>query len=274
MARRRRRGTGSGATGDAVLAPDRRAAPGWWPAPPGAGQAASSAGDPRRRLDHLLEVVEHQQEPAFAERGGERLGPGGMPGASRTPSAWAIAGRTRAGSRSGARSTKTTPSGNAGAAARAASIASRVLPTPPGPVSVTRRWARQEIDDLAAPRRRGRGARSAGSAAGPDPTAPAAAGVAGEVESTATPSRRSARSTSGSQSSSGRSSTSIHWAASSQYARSSGIATGSRSSGRIGRSCFQARATSWRTLREAKAAAEQQSTSAPLPRIAATISGP
>ena len=37
------------------------------------------------------------------------------------------------------------PSGNEGAAVRAASMASRVLPTPPGPVSVTSRWSANNL---------------------------------------------------------------------------------------------------------------------------------
>ncbi len=58
--------------------------------------------------------------------------------ASRTPSAWAIAGSTSAGSASGARSTNQTPSPNSSPRSAATSTARRVLPTPPGPVRVTR----------------------------------------------------------------------------------------------------------------------------------------
>ncbi len=58
---------------------------------------------------------------------------------SRTPSACPMADSTNAGSRTGARSTTHTPSGKLPdpAASPAAASASRVLPTPPGPVRVS-----------------------------------------------------------------------------------------------------------------------------------------
>ena len=62
-----------------------------------------------------------------------------LPGDSRTPSAAAMVGTTRVGSVSGERSTKTTPSGKRRVIAAATAMASRVLPTPPGPVSVSNR---------------------------------------------------------------------------------------------------------------------------------------
>ena len=61
----------------------------------------------------------------------------GVASRSSTPSCWAMALSTSPGSRSGARSTKTTSSAKSPANAPATSIASRVLPTPPGPVSVS-----------------------------------------------------------------------------------------------------------------------------------------
>ena len=60
-----------------------------------------------------------------------------------------MAGATRAGSASGARSTKATPSAKSAASDLATRSASRVLPTPPGPVRVTRRTSgrRKQVDD-------------------------------------------------------------------------------------------------------------------------------
>ncbi len=64
---------------------------------------------------------------------------GGRPTRSGGPSAAAAASGTRAGSSSPARSTKRMPSGNVRWTRSARRRASRVLPTPPGPVSVTSR---------------------------------------------------------------------------------------------------------------------------------------
>ena len=58
---------------------------------------------------------------------------------ARTARVWAIVGRIRLGSAIGARLTKKTPSGNSSIASAASWSASRVLPVPPGPVSVRRR---------------------------------------------------------------------------------------------------------------------------------------
>ena len=63
----------------------------------------------------------------------------GIPGCSRTPSATATADGTCAGSRTGASSASHTPSANRAATRPATAPASRVLPTPPGPVTVTSR---------------------------------------------------------------------------------------------------------------------------------------
>ena len=62
-----------------------------------------------------------------------------LPFDSRMPSARAIVAATSRWSRTGARSTKNTPSGKLVCAAAATVKASRVLPTPLGPVRVTRR---------------------------------------------------------------------------------------------------------------------------------------
>ena len=60
-------------------------------------------------------------------------------GRSRTPSTCATALRTSCASNTGARSTSQAPSRNRSACAAATSMARRVLPEPPAPVSVTRR---------------------------------------------------------------------------------------------------------------------------------------
>ena len=65
---------------------------------------AQEAGDERRGLDDLLEVVEHEQETLFAQdclQLVDELGP-----VSRTPSAWAMTGATKDGSVIGASATK------------------------------------------------------------------------------------------------------------------------------------------------------------------------
>jgi len=63
------------------------------------------------------------------------------PGASRTSSAEATACGTRSGSESEANSTSHSPSSNPSTRSLATSSASRVLPQPPGPVSVSKRVA-------------------------------------------------------------------------------------------------------------------------------------
>ena len=79
---------------------------------------------------------------AAAGRAGSSLGSrrSGRPPASRTPSAWAMVGTTRAGSRIGARSTRRARRPAKCAEQSAATwSARRVLPMPPGPVSVSSR---------------------------------------------------------------------------------------------------------------------------------------
>ena len=63
----------------------------------------------------------------------------GSPGVSGTLRRWAMVGSSMAGSRTGASATTTTPSGKVSPTAPAARSARRVLPTPPVPVTVTRR---------------------------------------------------------------------------------------------------------------------------------------
>ena len=90
--------------------------------------------------EHLLEVVEHQQELLVAQEGRQTLGAaaGRRRRARRAPAR--SVGGTRSGSPIGARATKQTPSAKSARAARPRPArARRVLPTPPGPVSVTSR---------------------------------------------------------------------------------------------------------------------------------------
>ena len=81
--------------------------------------------------------------------------------ASFTSSASARAGRNCAGSVTSASATNATPSRNSGASSRPSSTTIRVFPTPPGPVIVTTRCSRAELDERrqiggAADERRGR----------------------------------------------------------------------------------------------------------------------
>ena len=101
------------------------------PQPP---RGRQERGDLRRCLEHLLQVVEHEQRRRRGECPRDRLDRPTTPAASARPSAWATVGRTSAASRTGDRSTNT-----ADGATSAAASASRVLPVPPGPVSVSNR---------------------------------------------------------------------------------------------------------------------------------------
>ena len=119
----------------------------------------------RRGLVDLLEVVDDQESLPVAEALGQRLER--APRAHLDTEAAAISSGTSSGSRSGARPTKTTPSTNRSVSSCAAWMASRVLPVPPGPVSVTSRESsaeqRDDVLDLSAAsdercRRRGQAA--------------------------------------------------------------------------------------------------------------------
>ncbi len=96
------------------------------------GQTASSSTTGAR--PRSAPVVQHQQQALLA-----RTQPidEGSPLPSRTPNAWAIVGARGPGRARAARPTKHTPSGNVAAISAATASASRVLPTPPGPVRVT-----------------------------------------------------------------------------------------------------------------------------------------
>ncbi len=106
-------------------------------------RAEQAAHEPRRLVDDVLAVVEDQQELPVGERGGQAVGR--VRGRARRQDALSRAGRARPGPRAGprspigARSTKQTSP----AALAAASMASRVLPAPPGPRRVTSRASRR-----------------------------------------------------------------------------------------------------------------------------------
>ena len=98
--------------------------------------AARRTASPRRR--HVLAVIQHQQQLLTGQHPRQRLD---ERHARRLAQAQRHRDRrgTRAGSCTGASSISHTPSANRPATRRATSPASRVLPTPPGPVTVTRR---------------------------------------------------------------------------------------------------------------------------------------
>ena len=89
-------------------------------------------------VQHVFAVVEHQQPLPALQGGGHSLGHA-APGLWVTPSTAATASGTAAASLTAASSKNHTPSGNSSTSRPATSSASRVLPTPPTPVSVTSR---------------------------------------------------------------------------------------------------------------------------------------
>ena len=117
--------------------------------------APRAARELGRGLDDLLEVVEQEQQLALADVLGEAV-----LGAERL--------RDRLGRRAPGRAARTeptqkTPALNAGTSSAAASIASRVLPEPPGPVSVTQpRTVREHRDAARRAPARGRRTSDAG----------------------------------------------------------------------------------------------------------------
>ena len=103
--------------------------------------AQQRLGHARRRLDHVLAVVEHEQELLAAQRRGHALRRAGA-GWQREPERGGDRDRDQLGI--GQRRQLGDPDAVgvvAAAAGAATSSASRVLPTPPAPISVTSRWA-------------------------------------------------------------------------------------------------------------------------------------
>ena len=167
LGRRELRGIGQLERGDreAVLAVEPQ------DLPAGDHDGRSRAGgqqlaDHRRRVQHLLEVVQHQQGLRLRGCAGRRSR--SESDAPSAPMARAMVTATRAASVSGASGTKNTPPVKCPAQLAAASSASRVLPVPPGPVNVRSRTslpARRRSISSSSRRRPIRRVRRAGSAA-------------------------------------------------------------------------------------------------------------
>jgi len=100
-----------------------------------ASSSATTAGAAARTCSKLSNTSSR----CFARSTPKRPSCSGLPSAPRTPAAFSIAASTSSGSRTVASGTKTTPSVKPAPIAMAACSASRVLPTPPVPVSVSRR---------------------------------------------------------------------------------------------------------------------------------------
>ena len=101
------------------------------------GAAASSPAATPAAPVQLLQVIQHQQRPAIPQIPGHRVGGGPVTG--RHPGRRRSAFHITSASRTAASATKNTPCGKASSSDAAAASASRVLPTPPVPVSVTSR---------------------------------------------------------------------------------------------------------------------------------------
>ena len=95
------------------------------------GQAVEERRELRRRRDDLLEVVERSRSSSRSPMCSARP--------FLAPSVWAIVSETSAGSRRASSPTQKTPALYSVTIEAAVSMARRVLPEPPGPVSVTRR---------------------------------------------------------------------------------------------------------------------------------------
>ena len=101
------------------------------------GQPGQQLADLRRGLDHLLEVVEHQQHAA-CRPAGLRAGRAAPPPGSGMPSAWAMVGEHQGGLVDRCPAARRRRRRGMRSMASAASCSeSRVLPVPPGPVSVS-----------------------------------------------------------------------------------------------------------------------------------------
>ena len=182
----RRGGAPSGAARDAAPRRPPAAAPGSWPgcAAPGKRRAGARPA-PRRRRAGARSCPAPASGPA-GRRAATRASRSAAPGVSRTASAAATAWGTMAGSATGPSSTSRTPPGN-GTSRRsrrsaATCSARRVLPTPPTPVSVTRRaspWPTRSASAAASSSRPMRTVSGAGRPAGAGPSRgpPAPAGA-------------------------------------------------------------------------------------------------
>ena len=134
-----RRGQRERRDGELVLAGDPQRLAARRPAPsPAAAARRSSATDAAaaRTCSKLSSTSSSCLSRRWSREGSRRRD---SPGATCTSRTSAIALGTRSGSDSGARSTKYTPPAKSSRCSDATSIASRVLPVPPGPISVTTR---------------------------------------------------------------------------------------------------------------------------------------
>ena len=108
---------------------------------------SSSSAHAATRCSQLSRIKSSSRDSRYSRS----LSMNGRPGCSTTPNASATACGTSVGSASGASSTSHTPSANSLARRLATSSASRVLPAPPEPVSVsqtTRQHKRLDLGDL------------------------------------------------------------------------------------------------------------------------------
>ena len=134
-------GRGSGGTANSC-SPETRSAARLVMSSVRAGQAASSrtrSGPAASRCSTLSRTSSNSVEAICSVRS-RRIPPGCD---SPMPRVRAIAGSTRSGDSSDASGTKRAPAAKPSAISRATSIASRVLPTPPGPVTVRSRTSRR-----------------------------------------------------------------------------------------------------------------------------------
>ena len=210
----------------------------------------------RDGVDQVLAVVHHEQALAAVELVGEHvqlvaLGPhpagASKSAAPRSPIAASRAAPTLAGSVTEDRSTSQVPSRYSWRCRRAASSASRVLPAPPGPTTVTRRpRGEQRVDPgevVVAPDEAGQRRRagcSAGASRRASGRAPATAAGAGGARAGRRPGRRRAgrRGSRGPARSRSRASACRPWAASASISsaatRSSAGCSASRAVSRVG----------------------------------------
>ena len=105
------------------------------------GQARSRASARRAQASRRCSQLSSTSSRRLGRSASVSVATSGRPGSSRTPTAAATAWGTRAGSARAPSSASHTPSGWASRASAATWSARRVLPVPPGPVSVSSRVA-------------------------------------------------------------------------------------------------------------------------------------
>ena len=135
---RRSRGTGRPGTGYSC-SPDTRSAARLVAITAQVRRRPEQVGDDRRGLDHLLEVVEDEQHVPLGQPLDELVARRLRPPSPTRPNVVAILDATRPGSRTGSSGHEPVPSAYSWATLAASCSDRRVLPVPPGPVSVSRR---------------------------------------------------------------------------------------------------------------------------------------